>query len=89
MGSRKIFDLYRNGLSFQRVANYLNDNAILGRTNWSNGNVEKIIDNKIYKGDYEQYKVDKSRESIIYADVVDPIIPRYIWDECQDQKVKN
>ena len=85
----KIFDLYRNGLSFQRVANYLNDNAILGRTNWSDGNVEKIIDNKIYKGDYEQYKVDKSRESIIYVDVVDPIIPRYLWDECQDQKIKN
>ena len=85
----KIFELYRNGLSFQKVANYLNDNAILGRTNWSDGNVEKIIDNKIYKGDYEQYKVDKTRESIIYVDVVDPIIPRYIWDECQDQKVKN
>ena len=55
----KIFELYRNGLSFQKVANYLNDNAILGRTNWGDGNVEKIIDNKIYKGDYEQYKVDK------------------------------
>ena len=85
----KVFELYGSGKSFQGVANYMNENQILGRTNWKDTHVEKIIDNKIYKGDYEQYKRSKDRESKIWVDVVPPIIPRYVWDDCQNQKYKN
>ena len=85
----KVFELYGSGKSFQGVANYMNENKILGRTNWKDTHVEKIIDNKIYKGDYEQYKRSKDRESKIWVDVVPPIIPRYVWDDCQNQKYKN
>lgn len=51
----------------------------------------KIIENRVYMGDYEQYKrIGKmqSIEPIIYMNVVEPIISRAVWEEAQLQKEK-
>ena len=43
-------------------------------------------------GDYEQYKrIAKKigRDTVIYMNVVEPIITRAMWEECQTQKLAN
>lgn len=87
----KIFNLYLKGRSFQQIANTFNEENILNKK-WRDSHFEKIINNKLYMGDYEQYKrIHKKikKEPVIYMNVVEPIIPRYMWEECQLQKEKN
>lgn len=59
---------------------------------WYDTDIEKIINNRIYIGDYEQYKrIAKKigRDTVIYMNVVEPIITRAMWEECQTQKLSN
>ncbi len=88
----KIFDMYLEGKSFQQIANCFKENKIFPKKNWKDTTIQKIIDNKIYMGDYEQYKrIGKqvNLESIVYMNVVEPIISRAKWEECQRQKERN
>ena len=88
----KIFDMYLEGKSFQQIANYFKENNIFPKKNWKDTTIQKIIDNKIYMGDYEQYKrIGKqvNLEPIVYMNVVEPIISRAKWEECQRQKERN
>ena len=88
----KIFDMYLEGKSFQQIANYFKENKIFPKKNWKDTTIQKIIDNKIYMGDYEQYKrigKQENLEPIIYMNVVEPIISRAKWEECQRQKERN
>ena len=88
----KIFDLYLEGKSFQQIANYFKENNIYSKKNWKDTTIQKIIDNKIYMGDYEQYKrigKQENLEPIVYMNVVEPIISRAKWEECQRQKERN
>ncbi len=88
----KIFDMYLEGKSFQQIANYFKENNIYPKKNWKDTTIQKIIDNKIYMGDYEQYKrigKQENLEPIVYMNVVEPIISRAKWEECQRQKERN
>ena len=88
----KIFDMYLEGKSFGQIANYFKENKIYPKKNWKDITIQKIIDNKIYMGDYEQYKrigKQENLEPIVYMNVVEPIISRAKWDECQRQKERN
>ena len=88
----KIFDMYLEGKSFQQIANYFKESNIYPKKNWKDTTIQKIIDNKIYMGDYEQYKrigKQENLESIVYMNVVEPIISRAKWEECQRQKERN
>ena len=88
----KIFDMYLEGKSFQQIANYFKGNNIYPKKNWKDTTIQKIIDNKIYMGDYEQYKrigKQENLETIVYMNVVEPIISRAKWEECQRQKERN
>ena len=88
----KIFDMYLEGKSFQQIANYFKKNNIYPKKNWKDTTIQKIIDNKIYMGDYEQYKrigKQENLEPIVYMNVVEPIISRAKWEECQRQKERN
>ena len=90
--AEKIFDMYLEGKSFQQIANYFKENNIYPKKNWKDTTIQKIIDNKIYMGDYEQYKrigKQENLEPIVYMNVVEPIISRAKWDECQRQKERN
>ena len=87
----KVFNLYLEGKSFQQISNIFNDENVLNKS-WKDSHFDKIINNRIYMGDYEQYKRIKhkiGKEPVIYMNVVEPIISRALWEECQDQKCKN
>lgn len=88
----KIFDMYLEGKSFQQIANYFKENNIYPKKKWRDTTIQKIIDNKIYMEDYEQYKrigKQENLEPIVYMNVVEPIISRAKWEECQKQKERN
>ncbi len=88
----RIFKMYLEGKSFQQISNIFNDEKVLAPKPWKDTTIQKIIDNKIYMGDYEQYKriaKNKQIEPVTYMNVVEPIISRAVWEECQHQKEKN
>ena len=88
---KRVFDLYLQGKTFLQISNIFNKEDVLNKK-WKDTHIERIINNKLYMGDYEMYKrlkEWKDVEPIIYMNVVDPIIPRYIWEECQAQKIIN
>jgi len=88
---KRIFDLYLQGKSYQQITNIFNEEKVLNKK-WYDSIIEKTINNRLYMGDYVQYKkihASINQDPIIYTDVVEPIIPRYIWEECQLQKAKN
>ena len=88
---KRVFDLYLQGKTYLQIANIFNNENILNKK-WRDCYIEKIINNKVYMGDWEQYKSIGKKEGlepIIYMNVVEPIVPRYIWEECQAQKVIN
>ncbi len=88
---KRVFDLYLQGKTYLQIAKIFNGEKILNKK-WRDTYIEKIINNKIYMGDWEQYKAIGKKEGlepIIYMNVVEPIVPRYIWEECQAQKIIN
>lgn len=88
----RIFKMYLEGKSYQQISNTFNGEKVLTPKPWKDTTIQKIIDNKIYMGDYEQFKriaKNKQIEPVIYMNVVEPIISRAVWEECQHQKEKN
>ena len=87
----RIFELYLEGKSYQTISNILNDEKVLSPNNkkWCDSTIDRIINNKIYMGDYERYKYDTDKETELFVDVVPPIITRAMWEEVQKQKEKN
>ena len=87
----RIFELYLEGKSYQTISNILNEEKVLSPNNkkWCDSTIDRIINNKIYIGDYERYKYDTDKETELFVDVVPPIITRAMWEEVQKQKEKN
>ena len=87
----RIFELYLEGKSYQTISNILNEEKVLSPNNkkWCDSTIDRIINNKIYMGDYERYKYDTDKETELFVDVVPPIITRVMWEEVQKQKEKN
>lgn len=84
--------MYLEGKSYQQIANIFKEEKVLAPKKWKDSNIQKILENRIYMGDYEQYKrIGKlqGKEPIIYMNVVEPIISRAMWEEAQIQKEKN
>ncbi len=84
--------MYLEGKSYQQIANIFKEEKVLSPKKWKDSNIQKILDNRIYMGDYVQYKrIGKiqGKEPIIYMNVVEPIISRVMWEEAQIQKEKN
>ncbi len=88
----RIFKMYLEGKSYQQISNIFNEELLLHPKKWKDTTIQKIIDNKLYMGDYEQYKRIAKNENIkpvIYMNVVEPIISRAVWEECQLNFAKN
>ena len=87
----RIFEMYLEGKSYQAIANILNSEKINSPTKkkWIDSTIDRIINNKIYMGDYERYKYDTDKETELFVDVVPSIITRAMWEEVQKQKEKN
>lgn len=88
----RIFNMYLKGKSFKTIANILNEEKVLAQKHWTDATIEKIINNKIYVGDYERYKrvaKEQGIETVVYHDVVEPIITRAMYEDVQRQKEIN
>ena len=83
----RIFDLYYNGCSYQKISNIFNEEKILEKTNWRDSTIQTILENEIYKGDFVHGK--RTKQPTYYKDVVDPIVSKEMWEDCQVQKKKN
>ena len=83
----RIFDLYYNGYSYQKISNLFNEEKILGKDNWRDSTIVTILENEIYKGDFVHGK--RTKNPTYYEDVVEPIISKEMWADCQVQKKKN
>lgn len=47
----------------------------------------KVIENEIYKGDFVYGK--RTNNPTYYENVVEPLVSKELWEECQVQKKKN
>ena len=83
----RIFDLYYNGLSYKKISNLFNEEKVLGKDNWRDSTIVNILQNEIYKGDFVHGK--RTNHPTYYEDVVEPIVSKEMWEDCQVQKKKN
>lgn len=84
----RIFNMYLEGKSYQQISNTLNKEKVLAPKHWRDTTIMKMIDNKVYMGDYEKGK-SNTKDTLCYMNVVEPIISRDMWNEAQHQKEKN
>ena len=84
----RIFNMYLEGKSYQQISNTLNAEKVMYPKHWRDTTIMKMIDNKVYMGDYEKVKTD-NKEKVLYMNVVEPIISRAMWNKAQYQKEKN
>ena len=84
----RIFNMYLEGKSYQQISNTLNKEKVLAPKHWRDTTIMKMIDNKVYMGDYEKGK-SNTKDTLVYMNVVEPIISRAMWNEAQYQKEKN
>ena len=83
----RIFDLYLEGKSHQAIANIYNKEKVLGKTNWYDSTIQKILSNELYKGDYVNGK--RKKHPTYYENVIEPIVSKEKWESCQYQKLRN
>ena len=83
----RIFEMYYNGSSYQTISNKLNEEQVLGKTNWRDSTITAILENEVYKGDFVHGK--RTKHPTYYENVVEPIVSKEMWKDCQAQKKKN
>ncbi len=83
----RIFELYYNGNSYQTISNILNKEQVLGKTNWRDSTITSILENEVYKGDFVHGK--RTKHPTYYENVVEPLVSKEMWEDCQAQKKKN
>ena len=83
----KIFELYHSGLSYQKISTLFNKEEVLGKTNWRDSTIVTILENEVYKGDFVHGK--RTKNPTYYENVIEPIVSKELWEECQVQKKKN
>ena len=83
----RIFDMYHNGATYQKISNLFNQEMVLGKTNWRDSTIFNILQNEIYKGDFVHGK--RTKHPTYYENVVEPLVSKELWEECQQQKKNN
>lgn len=83
----RIFELYYNGNSYQTISNILNEEQVLGKNNWRDSTITAILENEVYKGDFVHGK--RTKHPTYYENVVEPLVSKEMWEDCQAQKKKN
>ena len=83
----RIFNLCHSGTSYQKISTLFNKEKILGKENWRDSTIFNILTNEIYKGDFVHGK--RTKKPTYYNDVVEPLVSKEFWEECQVQKKKN
>ena len=83
----RIYDLYLEGKSYQKISNIYNKEQVLGKTNWRDTTIYSIISNELYKVDFVHGK--RTKHPTYYENVVEPIVSKEKWEDCQEQKQRN
>ena len=83
----RIYDLYLEGKSYQKISNIFNKEKVLGKDNWRDTTIYNIITNELYKGDFVHGK--RTKHPTYYENVVEPIVSKETWNDCQEQKQRN
>lgn len=83
----RVFDLYLEGKSHQKIANIFNEEKVLDKTNWYDSTIQKILANELYKGDFIHGK--RTKHPTYYENVVEPVVSKEKWDSCQTQAKRN
>lgn len=83
----RMYQLYFEGNSYQKIKNIFNDEKVLGRTNWRDNTVKVMIENEVYKGDFVHGK--RTKTPTYYEDVIEPLVSKELWENCQVQKKIN
>ena len=83
----RIFNMYHDGLSYKKISNVLNEEKVLDKTNWRDSTILNILENPIYKGDFIHGR--RTKHPTYYFDVVEPLVSKEYWEECQVQQKKN
>lgn len=78
----RMYQLYFEGNSYQTIANIFNDENV-GNKKWRDNTILEMIENPIYKGDYLHGK--RNKYPAYYEDVVEPIVSKEMWENCQVQ----
>lgn len=82
----RIFDLYLKGNSYQTISNILNEENTLNKK-WYDTTILKILSNPLYKGDF--ISGGRNGAPVLYENVVEAIISKELWEDCQFQAKKN
>ena len=82
----RMYQLYFEGNSYQKIANIFNEEKILNKK-WRDNTILEMIENPIYKGDYIHGK--RTGKPTYYENVVEPLVSKEMWECCQVQKKKN
>ena len=83
----KVFKLYSRGISHFKIAEILNEEKALNKTNWRDCSIKRILNNHVYKGDYINNKGKK--DEAYYENVCPAIVSKELWQYCQEQAPKN
>ncbi|OKZ80707.1 MAG: hypothetical protein BHW07_03415 [Clostridium sp. CAG_433_25_7] len=83
----RIYNMYFEGKTYFNIATIFNQEKVLGKTNWKDTGILRIIANEVYKGDYVHGK--RTNHPTYYENVVEPIVSKELWENCQVQKKKN
>lgn len=83
----RIFNMYHNGATYQKISNLFNQEMVLGKTNWRDSTIFNILQNEIYKGNFVHGK--RTKHPTYYENVVEPLVSKELWEECQQQKKNN
>ena len=81
---KQRFELYHKGMSYQKISTLFNKEQVFGKTNWRDSSIVTILENEIYKGDFVHGK--RTKHPTYYENVVEPIVSKEMWEECQVQK---
>ena len=82
----RMYDLYSKGYTYSKIANIFNEETLLNRK-WRETWIQKLISNPLYKGDF--ISGAKTDNPVLYENVVEPIVSKELWEECQIQAKKN
>lgn len=83
----RVFNLYLEGKSHKTIANIFNKEEVNGRNTWYDSTIQTILSNELYKGDYINGK--RTKNPTYYENVIEPIVSKETWENCQYQKKRN
>lgn len=83
----RMFELYSKGYSYSKIANIFNEEKVLNKTNWRENSLQHLLSNPLFKGDF--ISGGRVGNPIYYENVVEPIVSKELWEECQVQTKKN